>query len=69
MPSIDDYIRLRRLGSAQQELAEMMKAQGSFIESTGNDLVSMAGEKEPEEKDSKGPNKLRVAILKVKGKK
>jgi len=82
MPTLDEYIRLRQMGSAQQEFGRMQSSQGAFIEALANKLVSKSTDEEPkdkeesEEKVQKNPTKkslpknikqAMVLILKKKG--
>ena len=73
MPSIQDYIRLRQLGAYQKEQADISKAQGDMIEQMGNDLAQMGDsdelQKEEKTKGKMSPEKLKLAVLRMKKKK
>lgn len=63
MPSVEDYIKLRRMGSAQQEFADMQQTQGAFIERTANALLGSDKAEKPAPMDER---KKKVIIMSIK---
>lgn len=68
MPSVSDYIRLRQIGSAQQEFGRMLSDQGSEVEELSNMAVnkSMKDEEDMPMDDEKTKRKKRLKGIIIK---
>lgn len=70
MPSTEDYIRLRQIGSAQRELGRMQMEHGETVETLANEAINHEEMPEEEDKEKKGmPKNIKVAMIEILRKK
>lgn len=66
MPTLEDYLHLRQIGSAQQEFANLQAMQGAKIEKLGNELVQRETNEDQlvdEESEEGMPDAMKQAII------